>query len=117
MELSEHKDYENASKDHLNDLTIDELLEAAEVEKDKYKVFQTIIDSKNIIERNFDLMQLDNPDISGTTKLKIVERFREEVEPLDKMKFIGLGMRYKILQKWTDVNDWLRSSFGNLILK
>ena len=98
-------------------VTIEQLLEAAEIEKDKYKVFQTIIDSKNIIERNFELMQLDNPDISGTTKLKIVERFREEIEPLDKMKFIGLGMKYKILQNWTDVNDWLRSSFGNLIIK
>jgi len=98
-------------------VTIDELLNAAEAEKDKYKVFQTIIDSKKIIERNFNLMQLDNPDISGTTKLKIVERFREEVESLDKMKFIGLGMKYKILQNWIDVNDWLRSSFGNLILK
>jgi len=62
-------------------------------------------------------MQLDNPDISGTTKLKIVDKFREENEPLDKMKFIGFGMKYKILQNWTDVNDWLRSSFGNLILK
>jgi 5'-3' exonuclease len=82
-------------------VTIEELLSAAEAEKDKYKVFQTIIDSKSIIERN----------------LKIVERFREDVEPLDKMKFIGMGMKYKILQNWTDVNDWLRTSFGNLILK
>ena len=98
-------------------VTIEQLMEAAELDKDKYKVFQTILDSKKIIERNFDLMQLDNPDISGTTKLKIVERFREDVEPLDKMKFIGMGMKYKILQNWTDVNDWLRTSFGNLILK
>jgi hypothetical protein len=35
---------------------------------------------------------------------------------LDKMKFIGFGMKYKILQNWGDVNDWLRSSFGNLVL-
>lgn len=98
-------------------VSIDDLMQAAEAEKDKYKVFQTILDSKKIIERNFDLMQLDNPDISGTTKLKIVDKFREENESLDKMKFIGFGMKYKILQNWTDVNDWLRSSFGNLILK
>jgi hypothetical protein len=25
-------------------------------------------------------------------------------------------MKYKILQNWGDVNDWLRSSFGNLVL-
>ncbi len=69
------------------------------------------------LKRTEPITRRDNPDISGTTKLKIVERFRENVEPLDKMKFIGMGMKYKILQNWTDVNDWLRTSFGNLILK
>ena len=98
-------------------LTIDQLISAAEAEKDDYKVFQTIVESKKLIERNYELMQLENPDISGLTKVKIIERFKSEDEPMDKMKFIGLGMKYKILQNWTDVQDWLRSSFGNLILK
>jgi DNA polymerase-1 len=100
-----------------NRLTIDQLISAAEAEKDDYKVFQTIVESKKLIERNYELMQLENPDISGLTKVKIIERFKSEDEPMDKMKFIGLGMKYKILQNWTDVQDWLRSSFGNLILK
>jgi DNA polymerase-1 len=98
-------------------LTIDELITSAQSEKDKYKVFETITESKATIERNYELMQLDNPDISGLTKVKIVERFNSEDTPMDKMQFIGLGMKYKILQNWTDVNDWLKSSFGNLILK
>ena len=98
-------------------LTIDQLISAAEAERDDYKVFQTIAESKKLIERNYELMQLENPDISGLTKVKIIERFKSEDEPMDKMKFIGLGMKYKILQNWTDVQDWLRSSFGNLILK
>lgn len=97
-------------------LTIDELMGLAEKQKNDYKVFQTILDSKEIIERNFQLMQLDDPDISGITKLKIHDRFNEPIEQLDKMKFIGFGMKYKILQNWGDVNDWLRSSFGNLVM-
>ena len=97
-------------------LTVDELMRLAEEQKSEYKVFQTILDSKKIIERNFQIMQLEDPDISGITKLKINDRFNESVEPLDKMKFIGFGMKYKILQNWGDVNDWLRSSFGNLVL-
>jgi len=100
-----------------NKLTIDELIASAEAEKRKYKVFDTIVKSRAIIERNYQLMQLDDPDISGLTKLKIMDRFNESIEPLDKMKFIGLGMKYKILQNWSDVNDWLKSSFGNLVLK
>jgi 5'-3' exonuclease len=97
-------------------LTVDELMRLAEEQRGEYKVFQTILDSKKIIERNFQIMQLEDPDISGITKLKINDRFTESVEPLDKMKFIGFGMKYKILQNWGDVNDWLRSSFGNLVL-
>ena len=97
-------------------LTVDELMRLAEEQKEEYKVFQTILDSKKIIERNFQIMQLEDPDISGITKLKINDRFNESIEPLDKMKFIGFGMKYKILQNWGDVNDWLRSSFGNLVL-
>lgn len=97
-------------------LTVDELMRLAEEKKGEYKVFQTILDSKKIIERNFQIMQLEDPDISGITKLKINDRFNESIEPLDKMKFIGFGMKYKILQNWGDVNDWLRSSFGNLVL-
>ena len=97
-------------------LTVDELMRLAEEQKGEYKVFQTILDSKKIIERNFQIMQLEDPDISGITKLKINDRFTESVEPLDKMKFIGFGMKYKILQNWGDVNDWMRSSFGNLVL-
>jgi len=98
-------------------LTIDELMNIADSEKDSYKIFETILTSKNQIDRNYQLMQLENPDISGLTKLKIKERFDQEDEPMDKMKFIGLGMKYKILQNWTDVNGWLRDSFSNLILK
>jgi len=97
-------------------LTVDELMRLAEEQRGEYKVFQTILDSKKIIERNFQIMQLEDTDISGITKLKINDRFTESVEPLDKMKFIGFGMKYKILQNWGDVNDWLRSSFGNLVL-
>jgi len=100
-----------------NRITVDELLSAAESERDKYKVFQTIVDSKAILNRNYELMQLDNPDISGLTKLKINERFNQSDEPLDKMTFIGLGMKYKILQNWADVNSWLNDSFSKLILK
>jgi DNA polymerase-1 len=100
-----------------NRLTVDELLETAKSERDKYKVSQTIVDSEDILNRNYQLMQLDNPDISGLTKLKINERFNQPDEPLHKMTFIGLGMKYKILQNWADVNSWLNDSFSKLILK
>jgi DNA polymerase-1 len=100
-----------------NKLTIDELLTIAETDRKKYKIFDTIAKSRDILERNYKLMQLDDPDISGLTKLKMVERFNQPDEPLDKMKFIGLGMKYKILQNWSDVNSWLKDSFSNLVIK
>lgn len=98
-------------------LTIDELIATADTQKDKFKIFDTIVSHRNIVERNYQLMQLEDPEISGLTKLKIAERFSMEDVHMDKMQFIGLGMKYKILQNWADVNSWLKDSFGNLILK
>lgn len=96
--------------------TLDELIAEAELHSKKYKMFDEIVKRKAVLERNYELMQLEDPDISGVTKLKIIDRYNEPIEPLDKMKFIGWGMKYKILQNWTDVTDWLRYSFGNLIV-
>lgn len=86
MQLSERKDFENASKDHLNDLTIDELLEVIEEydislyagdfqnkfkkinESFKKDLFEKIKLSTVDIKTAFDLL---NDTLSHTTKKDI----------------------------------------------
>jgi len=33
------------------------------------------------------------------------------------MDFLKVGMKYKILQNWKDINSWLTSTFTNIIVK
>ena len=51
------------------------------------------------------------------TKLKINDRFAEPNRKFDKMEFIKAAMKYKILQNWKDINDWLKSTYTNIIVK
>jgi 5'-3' exonuclease len=98
-------------------ITFDELFELAEQRKKDAKVYQDILDNKEIILRNRELMELSEPRIPVSHKLKIMDRFNEEDVVLDKMDFLRVGMKYKILQNWKDINDWLKSSFQNIITK
>ena len=67
--------------------------------------------------RNRQIMQLQEPHINTNTKLKINDRFAESNKKFDKMEFIKAAMKYKILQNWKDINDWLKSTYTNIIVK
>jgi len=60
-------------------------------------------------------MQLKDVDISGQIKLKVQDRFREEVSPLVKMDFLKVCLKYKISNNFGDINSWLKDTFGNLV--
>ena len=66
---------------------------------------------------NRDLMRLDNPLIPTNQKLKILDRFNENDIEFKKLDFLKVGQKYKILQNWRDINDWLHSTFHNIITK
>ena len=54
-------------------------------------------------------------DISGSIKMKIVDRFNEDIKPLNKMDFMKVLLKYKVINNMGDVNDWLKTTFGNLV--
>ena len=62
-------------------------------------------------------MQLKDVDISGSIKMKIVDRFNEDIKPLNKMDFMKVLLKYKVINNMGDVNDWLKTTFGNIITK
>ena len=64
---------------------------------------------------NEKLMQLKDVDISGSIKMKIVDRFNEDIKPLNKMDFMKVLLKYKVINNMGDVNDWLKTTFGNLV--
>ena len=96
-------------------ISSDELLQLAEEKKGKIKLYDDIIKSKEQIIMNEKLMQLKDVDISGSIKMKIVEKFDEKVKPLNKMEFMKVLLKYKVVNNMGDINDWLKTTFGNIV--
>lgn len=83
--------------------------------KGKIKIYKDILNSKNQIIMNEKLMQLKDVDISGQIKMKILDRFNEEVKPLNKMDFMKVLLKYKVVNNFGDINDWLKRTFGGIV--
>jgi hypothetical protein len=49
--------------------------------------------------------------------LKVKNRYFEEDTKFDRMEFLKVGIKYKILTNWKDINSWLNSTFSNIIVK
>ena len=98
-------------------IEFDEFFDIAETKIKESKMYSDIAANKNVILRNQQLMQLEEPIISTNEKMKILDRFREPNKKFEKMEFFKVGAKYKILQNWTDINDWLKSTFSNIIVK
>jgi 5'-3' exonuclease len=102
-----------------NELSIDDLFLLAEQKKEetkgKIKLYNDILDAKEQIIMNERLMQLKDVDISGQIKMSVLDRFNEDVLPLNKIDFLKVCMKYKVTDKFGDLNSWLKDTFGNLI--
>ena len=99
-------------------LSLDDLFQLCEEKieetKGKIKIYKDILKSKRQILLNENLMQLDDVDISGQIKMKILDRFNEKIEPLDKINFLKILLKYKVISNFGDINDWLKTTFGNI---
>ena len=62
-------------------------------------------------------MQLDDVDISGQVKLKVLEKYDENDLTINKMDFMKILLKYKVVNNFGNINDWLKSTFGNIITK
>jgi len=47
--------------------------------------------------------------------MNVLDRFNEEIKPLNKIDFLKVCMKYKVTDKFGDLNSWLKDTFGNLI--
>jgi DNA polymerase-1 len=101
------------------ELTIDDLFNLCETKKvetkGKIKLYNDILESKEQIVMNQKLMQLKDVDISGVIKMQVLDRFNQEIRPLDKIDFLKILLKYKVVNNFGDINDWTKGTFGNFI--
>lgn len=96
-------------------LTVDDIYNHCENADTHYKLFDTIAENRDIITRNFKLMQLGDVDISGINKLKIKTLSSAETPKLDKYAFIELLQKYQMADLFKNLHEWMRDTF--LLLK
>ena len=96
-------------------LEFEDLFKLCEERKGTYRIYDDILENEDIVLRNKTLMSLKEVHISGTDKLKILDRYNEPNKKFDKMDFLRVGTKYKMLQNWRNINDWLMSTFNNII--
>ena len=70
-------------------ITLDEFLDFLDKNKDD-KICSKILPQRDDVIRNYKLMQLHNVDISGTHKLFVLDKFREEVPLINKNEFLQI---------------------------
>jgi DNA polymerase-1 len=94
--------------------TVEEIIKHAGYNISQYKVCKTIFENKEILERNYKLMQLAEVDISGITKLKIMEIVKGKINQVNKFQFLQLVTSDKMHDSLPNCNVWLLECFGYL---
>ena len=109
------KRFPELSEDRL--INHEEFFKMCKEKQGKIKLYDDILKAKDQLLMNKRLMELDEPHIPTNQKLKILERFNVDDIEFKKIDFLKVGQKYKILQNWRDINDWLHSTFHNIITK
>ena len=96
------------------EITIDDMFNLCEQRKSENKFYDKILDGKKIIERNYKLMQLLDPEIPTNKKLTINQKYLDNSAKLDKLGFIKKAMGMKVINSFGDVNSWIQTTFAKL---
>ena len=93
-------------------ITIDALVESCK--DSKIKVMQTISESKEQLELNYQLMQLEDVDISGNSKNKIMTVTRNPIGRMNSTKLKLMVIEDGVTGVFRNLEFWLRERFLRL---
>lgn len=94
--------------------TIEEIFNYSENNKSKFKLYNTILENKSIVERNYTLMQLTDSQIQSFSQLRINEYMEKPVNRLNKIQFFKLVGEDNMRNNLENSNIWLTECFGKL---
>ena len=71
-------------------------------------------ENEELLNRNYTLMQLDEVDISSSAKTKIIDKVREPINRLNKLKFQKSFIEDRLFATLPNMDSWLVQCFGKL---
>ena len=94
--------------------TIEDVIKSAVAKKDKYKLCETITNSSDQLFLNKKLMDLDDINISGSSKLRIQDIMDKPIQRTIKHKFQKMFLEDKMYQALPNLDSWLHTTFNRL---
>ena len=94
--------------------TLQELYNYSDTHKGKLKVYDTVLENKDIMQRNYDLMQLHNTQIQTFSQLRINEIMEKPIAKLDKFGFSKLLVEDCMQNNFPNSMIWLNEVFGKI---
>jgi len=87
--------------------TVEDLFQICEQKISESSIYKTILDNKDIIERNWELMKLDGNIMTNNAKNSILKQWREPKLKLNRASFTEKLVIMRIYQLFTNVNQWM----------
>jgi DNA polymerase-1 len=97
-----------------NELDVDTLIELAEQAEQKYKVHSIISENRELLELNYELMQLKSVNIDGRSKSIARDIVLRDIQSLNAYEFKKRFMADKLYTAIKDLDSWMRDSFSTL---
>jgi 5'-3' exonuclease len=85
---------------------IDDIINAAK-KYEESKTCKNLIEGKNILDRNYKLMQLETSIIAGQTKLNILSMLEGEISILNKYQIHIMSLKDKLFTVIKNINTWI----------
>ena len=90
--------------------------EIVETEKKPKQVFKNIVAGREIADRNYDLMQLHDTDISSSTKIQIIDLLRSPINKMNRTAFNRFIREDGLIDSFKNLDHWLNSTFNSLVV-
>ena len=79
------------------------------------KIYSKVSDGKDLLNRNYTLMQLAEPDFAGSLQSNIMSAVTKKYS-LNKFEFLQLLTRYGMHQSISNYNVWIQEVFQPLTI-
>jgi len=80
------------------------------------KIFQSLIDNTELLERNYKLMQLQDTDISLNSKMMILNKLESNVNKINKIELRRFIAEDYLTNEFKNLDSWLQTTFTTLNL-
>lgn len=95
--------------------TIDDIINYSIINRKKYKVYESVIDGKSILERNVALMQLKDSLLTTTTQLDVNDLLEtSKIPQMDRNAFVRSVAEDSMINNFPDHQSFLSECFGAL---